>query len=123
MTTPMTVRKSGKFTLRFRPHTLVLKHVFTVSTASRSTTPAVLVELEFEGITGYGEAAMPPYLGETEDSVLKFLNQVDLAGFGDPFLTADILHYVDGLAPKHTAAKAAVDIALHDLLGKIMNQP
>jgi len=119
----MTVRKSGKFTLRFRPHTLELKHVFTVSTASRSTTPAVLTALEFEGITGYGEAAMPPYLGESEESVLKFLNQVDLSGFGDPFLTADILRYIDDLAPKNTAAKAAVDIALHDLLGKMMNRP
>lgn len=123
MTLPMTVRKSGKFTLRFRPHTLELKHVFTVSTASRSTTPAVLTALEFEGITGYGEAAMPPYLGESEESVLKFLNQVDLSGFGDPFLTADILRYIDDLAPKNTAAKAAVDIALHDLLGKMMNRP
>lgn len=66
---------------------------------------------------------MPPYLGESEESVLKFLNQVDLSGFGDPFLTADILRYIDDLAPKNTAAKAAVDIALHDLLGKMMNRP
>jgi len=115
--------KSGKFTLRYRPYTLKLNHVFTVATASRSTTPAVLTELEFEGFTGYGEASMPPYLGETEDSVLKFLNKVDLSGFDDPFLTADILHYIDSIAPKNTAAKAAVDIALHDLLGKIMNRP
>lgn len=115
--------KVGKFTLRYRPHTLKLKHVFTVAAASRSTTPAVLTELEFDGITGYGEAAMPPYLGESEKSVLAFLNKVDLSGFSDPFLTADILRYVDGIAPKNTAAKAAIDIALHDLLGKIMNQP
>lgn len=113
----------GKFTLRYRPYTLRLKHVFTVATASRSTTPAVLTELEFEGITGYGEAAMPPYLGESQESVLAFLDKVDLSGFNDPFLTADILRYVDSIAPKNTAAKAAVDIALHDLLGKIMNQP
>jgi len=119
----MTVRNFGKFTLRFRPYTLELRHVFTVSTASRTTTPAVLAELEFEGVTGYGEAAMPPYLGESEASVLKFLNQVDFSGFDDPFLTADILHYIDGIAPKNTAAKAAIDIALHDLLGKIMNRP
>lgn len=119
----MTVRNFGKFTLRFRPYTLELRHVFTVSTASRKTTPAVLAELEFEGVTGYGEAAMPPYLGESEASVLKFLNQVDFSGFDDPFLTADILHYIDGIAPKNTAAKAAVDIALHDLLGKMMNRP
>jgi len=113
----------GKFTLRYRPHTLKLKHVFTVASASRSTTPTVLTELEFNGVIGYGEAAMPPYLGESEESVLAFLDKVDLSPFNDPFLTADILRYVDSIAPKNTAAKAAVDIALHDLLGKIMGQP
>lgn len=123
MTTPTTIRKSGKFTLRYRPYTLALKHVFTIASGSRSTTPIVLTELEYDGVVGYGEASMPPYLGESQASVLAFLDQVDLSGFSDPFLTADILAYVDGIAPKNTAAKAAVDIALHDLLGKLMNQP
>jgi len=115
--------KSGKFTLRYRPYTLQLKHVFTVAAASRSTTPVVLTELEFDGIKGYGEASMPPYLGESQESVLKFLDQVDLSRFNDPFLTADILADIDNIAPNNTAAKAAVDIALHDLLGKMMNTP
>jgi L-alanine-DL-glutamate epimerase-like enolase superfamily enzyme len=35
----------------------------------------------------------------------------------------DILSYVDSLVPGNTAAKAAIDIALHDLTGKILNQP
>lgn len=123
MTTQTTARKSGKFTLRYRPYTLELKHVFTIASGSRSTTPVVLTELEFDGVTGYGEASMPPYLGESHESVMVFLDQVDLSGFNDPFLTADILGYIDAIAPKNTAAKAALDIALHDLLGKIMNQP
>ena len=118
-----TVRRFGKFTLRFRPYTLELRHVFTIAANSRSTTPVVLTELEYDGVVGYGEASMPPYLGESHDTVLAFLSKVDLSGFTDPFRTADILAYIDQLAPKNTAAKAAVDIALHDLLGKIMNQP
>ncbi|MFC3196380.1 dipeptide epimerase [Parapedobacter deserti] len=123
MTSQTTVRKSGKFTLRYRPYTLELKHVFTIASGSRSTTPVVLTELEFDGVVGYGEASMPPYLGESHESVLAFLNKVNLSGFDNPFLTADILAYVDSIAPKNTAAKAAIDIALHDLLGKIMNHP
>ena len=117
------VRKMGKFTLRYRPYTLTLRHVFTVAAYSRSTTPVVLVELEYEGISGYGEAAMPPYLGESHASVIAFLNQVDLSPFSSPFLTDDILSYVDRLALQNTAAKASVDIALHDLIGKLMGQP
>src|SRR5690554_4199525 len=116
-------RRMGRFTLRFRPFTLELRHVFTIAAGSRSTTPVVLTELEYDGVVGYGEASMPPYLGESHASVLAFLDRVDLSGFSSPFLMADILQYVDAIAPKNTAAKAAVDIALHDLLGKLMNQP
>jgi L-alanine-DL-glutamate epimerase-like enolase superfamily enzyme len=35
----------------------------------------------------------------------------------------DILAYVDKLVPGNYAAKASVDIALHDLVGKLMKQP
>ena len=66
---------------------------------------------------------MPPYLGESVESVTKFLSSLDLAQFTDPFRIDDILSYVDGVAPANRAAKASIDIALHDLLGKIMGQP
>lgn len=116
-------KKLGKFTLRFRPYTLEMRYVFTVASFSRTTTPVVLTELEYEGIVGYGEASMPPYLGESQESVINFLNKIDLSHFNSPFQTQEILSYVDLLAEKNTAAKASLDIALHDLLGKLMNQP
>lgn len=116
-------KKMGKFNLRYRPYTLELRHVFTVASFSRSTTPVVLTELEYDGIIGYGEASMPPYLGESQESVINFLSKLDLSAFSSPFETAEILSYVDQVDNKNTAAKAALDIALHDLLGKIMQQP
>ena len=54
------IRKMGKFILRFQPYTLEMKHVFTVAAFSRNTTPVVLIELEYDGVVGYGEASMPP---------------------------------------------------------------
>jgi L-Ala-D/L-Glu epimerase len=109
--------------LRFTPYTLELRHTFTVAVMSRTTTPAVLVEVERDGIVGYGEAAMPPYLGETQESVAAFLRQVDLGRFADPFTLEEILPAIDALAPKNTAAKAALDIALHDWVGKKLGAP
>ena len=114
---------SGHLILRFKPYELKLKHSFNLAKSSRTTTPDVQVELEYDGIIGYGEASMPPYLGESVDSVTKFLSSLDLAQFTDPFRIDDILSYVDGVAPANRAAKASIDIALHDLLGKIMGQP
>ena len=109
--------------LRFRPYELQLKHVFTLAGSSRTTTAVVLTELECDGVTGYGEASLPPYLAENQDSVSAFLSGLDLAQFSDPFLTEDILNYVFGAAPGNYAAKASVDMALHDLTGKIAGMP
>ncbi len=109
--------------LSFEPYDLQLKHVFTLANSSRTTTPVMLTKLEFDGITGYGEASMPPYLGESQESAAAFLNRLNLSQFTDPFRMDEILDYVDEAAPKNTAAKASVDIALHDLTGKIMGQP
>ena len=77
--------------MSFFPYELKLKHVFTVASYSRTTTPDVQVEIEYEGITGYGEASMPPYLGETVESVMSFLGKVNLEQFSDPFQLYDIL--------------------------------
>jgi L-alanine-DL-glutamate epimerase-like enolase superfamily enzyme len=70
---------------------------------------------------------MPPYLQKelgTVESVMDFINtKMDLTRFNDPFQLEEILDYVDSLSPGDAAAKAAVDIALHDLVGKLMGQP
>ena len=117
------VNRGGSLKLSFKPYDIQLKHTFTVAGFSRDTTPVVLTEIEYEGITGYGEASMPPYLGESQESVMKFLKKVDLSPFRDPFLLEDILTYVDEIDAENRAAKASVDIALHDLMGKLLGQP
>ena len=75
----------GKMKMTYFPYELKLRHVFTVATYSRTTTPDVQVEIEYEGITGYGEASMPPYLGQTVESVMNFLKKVNLEKLNDPF--------------------------------------
>ena len=118
--------------MRFFPYELQLQHTFTVATYSRTTTPDVQVEVEYDGIIGYGEASMPPYLGQSVDSVTDFLSRVDLEQFDDPFHIEDIMAYLDTIEPSSklqlgakddTAAKAAIDIALHDLVGKLLGAP
>lgn len=117
------VNGKARMHLTFEPYELKLKHVFTVSSFSRSTTPDVQVRIDYDGYTGYGEASMPPYLGQTVESVCSFLKKVDLEQFPDPFCIDDILTYIDSLSVGDSAAKAAVDIALHDLAGKIIGAP
>jgi L-alanine-DL-glutamate epimerase-like enolase superfamily enzyme len=114
---------SKKMRLTFRPYEARLVHPFTVSGCSRTTTPIVLTEITYDGVTGYGEASMPPYLGETQASVISFLEKVDLKQFSNPFELDDILSYVDKITINNTAAKASIDIAMHDLVGKLLGKP
>jgi L-alanine-DL-glutamate epimerase-like enolase superfamily enzyme len=115
--------KDARMKLTFRPYTLELKHVFTIATSSRTTTPVVLTEVQYDDVTGYGEASMPPYLGESHETATAFLSKVDLSRYENPFELETILKDIDALAPGNPAAKAAVDIALHDLVGRLLNQP
>ena len=93
-------KPSGKgLKLTFRPYELQLKHVFTIALNSRKTTAVMLTELEWEGVTGYGEASMPPYLGESHQTATKFLSSLNLSQFKDPFRMDEILDYVDASLP------------------------
>ena len=122
---PYRINTSGpaRMKMSWAPYELKLAHVFTVATYSRTTTPDVQLQIEYDGFTGYGEASMPPYLGHTVESVCAFLEKVDLSQFADPFCIEDIMAYVDSLSPGDAPAKAAIDIALHDLVGKLLGQP
>lgn len=113
----------SRLKLSFEPFQLQLKHVFTLAGSSRSSTPIILTKIEFEGITGYGEASMPPYLGESQKTASQFLMNLNLEQFSDPLKIDEILEYVDQLKPGNAAAKASVDIALHDLVGKMIGEP
>jgi len=109
--------------LTYQPFELELKHTFTIAKFSRTSTAIMLVQLHHEGHTGYGEASMVPYMGENHQTATDFLQKVDVNQFKYPFDFQYINHYLDGIAPGQPAIKAAIDIALHDLDGKIRQQP
>lgn len=109
--------------LTYLPFELHLKHPFTIAKFSRTSTPLMLLQIEYEGYMGHGEASMVPYMGESHDTAADFLHKVDVKQFKYPFDFAAIISYLDSLAPGNPAVKAAIDIALHDLDGKIKQQP
>ncbi len=109
--------------LTYQPFELQLKHTFTIAKFSRTSTPVMLLQIKHEGFTGYGEASMVPYMGETYETAHEFLKKVDTSQFKYPFDFSAIITYLDSIAPGNTAIKAGVDIALHDLDGKIKQRP
>ncbi|MFN0177044.1 MAG: dipeptide epimerase [Saprospiraceae bacterium] len=113
--------------LLYRPILLELRHPFRLASGSRTHTNAMLTEIHFQGFVGYGEAAMPPYYGENHDTAAAFLKRVEEILSGQTGRTKtflqEIIAEIDAIAPGNHAAKASVDIALHDLWGKMEGRP
>jgi L-alanine-DL-glutamate epimerase-like enolase superfamily enzyme len=109
--------------ITFQRYDLRLKHTFTTARGGRDVSPVVILELEHEGIVGYGESAPIARYGESVDTVAAFLSRLDLTRFEDPFRLESILAYSDTRADGNAAAKAGLDLALHDWIGKKLDVP
>ena len=107
--------------LKQRPFLLEFRHPFGVAGHSRLSTESVFIQIEAEGQTGYGEACLPAYLGETVKGTQTFLKKAgEFLSHYDPTLPLHFfLDEVDRLGQDNNAAKAALDIALHDLYAKL----
>ncbi|MBE5317678.1 dipeptide epimerase [Pedobacter sp. MR2016-19] len=106
-----------------RQFELELKHPFSISKFTRTSTPLMLLKIAHEGVVGYGEASMVPYMGESYESAAAFLQLVDWNKIQYPFDFKEIISYLDSLVPGQPAIKAAIDIALNDIKGKLLNKP
>lgn len=107
----------------YRVSSLELKHVFTISRSSRTTVPVVIVTLHDSGLTGYGEASPNSRYGENCMSVSEFLDRINAVELMEPLDPGRVGHHLEALSSHYPSAKAAVDIAVHDLLAKRLGIP
>jgi L-alanine-DL-glutamate epimerase-like enolase superfamily enzyme len=110
-------------TLEATPMNLKLHEPFRISRGVQHYAHCVVATISANGATGLGEAAPTTYYGETQESVLSCL-PVYAAHLGsDPFILEDILNDLEHTIGRNGAARAAIDIALHDLVGKLLGVP
>lgn len=102
---------------------LKLKFPFSIAKFTRNSTPLMLLRIEHEGKVGYGEASMVPYMGESYETANDFLKKIDWQKITFPINFESLNNYLDEIAPGQPAIKAAIDIALNDLNGKIIDKP
>jgi L-alanine-DL-glutamate epimerase-like enolase superfamily enzyme len=83
------------------------------------------VRLSHGGTAGYGEACLPAYLGETQEAITEFFEKARaiLEDLSLPVDPEAVLSLVDQLGEGCNAAKAAIDIALHDLVSRAQGIP
>jgi len=99
---------------------LPFKHPFTISKASKTVQPTLLVELDYFGFKGYGEAPAITYYNITVDQMIADLENkrkwVEQFAFSDP---ERYWHYLHHLFPDNSFLVCALDIAGWDIYGKI----
>jgi L-alanine-DL-glutamate epimerase-like enolase superfamily enzyme len=101
-----------------RAVTLPLAETFTISRGTQEDAELLEVEIRHGDVSGFGEAAPIARYDESAASGLAWLEGVEL---GDDPWALDAIH--DSLPAGQSAARAAVDAALHDLQGKLVGEP
>lgn len=117
-------RLHSNMKLSFERLTLTLRHPFTISRGTQVAANNVQVQLADGDDTGIGEAAPSEQYGEVHGTVSAYLNELQPATTDFQSLAITALHtLMDGTARLNPAARAAVDMAAYDLLGKKLHAP
>jgi L-alanine-DL-glutamate epimerase-like enolase superfamily enzyme len=96
---------------------------FRIALGARSRYPNTLVRIEHDGLTGLGEASPAHYYGENEALVKAALDTWAPHLGVDPFALEAIEARLHGVLQWNGAAHAAIDMALHDWIGRKLGQP
>lgn len=99
---------------------LPFKYPFTISKGTKTHQPALIVELDYFGIKGYGEAPAIAYYNIPVEKMVEDLEKkrtfVEKFSFSDP---ERYWHYLHHLFPDNSFLVCALDMAGWDLYGKM----
>lgn len=101
--------------LTWQPYTIQLRTTWRIAHGSTDQRHNVLVDIA----GGKGEGAGVPHHGESQAGIIAYLEQLGERDW-DPYQIEDQLN---ALPPGSKSAQAAIDMALHDLLGQQLGQP
>lgn len=96
---------------------------FRIAVGSKRAHANTLVRIEHEGCTGLGEASPSHYYGESRELVEAALDAWTPHLGADPFALDAIDRRLDGILLGQRAARAAIDSALHDWIGRRLGLP
>jgi L-Ala-D/L-Glu epimerase len=115
---------AGGFDLAYQSKRLELKHAWTIARNTSQYKDNVFVRLEKDGVFGLGEAAHNVRYGESLESTIETIKMAaPLLKTCNPWHFVDIQLKIKALRKGQTAAKAALDMAILDWIGKKLRVP
>jgi L-alanine-DL-glutamate epimerase-like enolase superfamily enzyme len=104
----------------YKTYHLPFKYPFTISKGTKTHQPTLIVELEYFGIKGYGEAPAIAYYNIPVEKMVEDLERkktfVEKFAFSDP---ERYWHYLHHLFPQNPFLVCALDMAGWDIYGKM----
>lgn len=109
--------------LNLKKYTLSLKHTFSISRESYDSQDTLIVSLSSDNFTGYGEATSNPYYGISCESMISEIEKIrqDIEAYN--FITTEDFYSFISSKGLSNFALCALDLAAHDLYGKIKEKP
>lgn len=113
-------QRPNSMKVSYRTYELPFKHPFTISKGTKTHQPTFIVQLEFFGIKGYGEAPAISYYNIPIEKMIWDLEQkksfIEKFSFSDP---ERYWHYLHHLFPNNPFLVCALDMAGWDIYGKL----
>jgi L-Ala-D/L-Glu epimerase len=110
--------------VNYRAFNLPFIYPFTISKGTKTHQPSLVVELDFNGIKGYGEAPAIAYYDIPVEKMIADLEAkktfIEKYALTDP---ERYWHYLHHLLPNNPFLVCALDIAAWDIYGKLRQQP
>lgn len=106
-----------------KPIDLQLATPFRIARSVQYTASNVVVEVKHNDVIGYGEAAPNKYYGESAETVMACVAMFAGNLGDDPFLIEELSQKLDKVIRLNPSAKAAVDMATYDIVGKLLDVP
>ena len=106
--------------IRYKEYNLPFKHPFTISRGTKTHQPSLIVELDYFGIKGYGEAPAISYYNIPVEKMIQDIETkrpfLEKFSFTDP---ERYWHYLHHLFPSNSFLVCALDMAGWDIFGKM----
>jgi len=109
--------------LNYKARRLPLSYQFAVANSKKLYAENVFVEIRHENYIGYGEAAPSYFYHESASTIQQFFEQIKADLNADPTKIDSIMGRLEQKVKGNYAAKAAINMALFDLVGKKLTLP
>jgi L-alanine-DL-glutamate epimerase-like enolase superfamily enzyme len=109
--------------VHLKKYNLPLKHTFSISRESHDFQDTMIASLSLNDETGFGEATSNPYYKITADSMISEIMAIKTEIENFEFTKPEIFHAFLINKGLSNFAICALDLAAHDLYGKLMGKP